>query len=350
MVAYAAARVITVSFAVGRSGGPELGPGLLDAMLAGPRGAAGVRRGRLPRCGARSRSEVGGGSDKPPQLPTPRHSAGRTGSCCQCGEPLPGCASRRTRRKAPASEIVTAAVCAAQRLVLGTGLDAQLPRPPRRRRGGRAGPGARAVASAVSGSLPVPRWQLGICDATVMARASAEAFPLPPSIGIEFSKPFDSSDLGGGGLMGRKNPLVNFLHTWSEIPRQTIKANNLQYIVVFSLFNQSGDNAEQSQTIINRASMHRFRGESWSRKTTRTQINSSYNLQLLRRWSNSIIYSYFDASFTWRRSGSEGRGYLTKEVQRTRWQLEHDSEATIAKSKIGLWAKSQSNLKACTYQ
>ena len=42
---------------------------------------------------------------------------------------------------------------------------------------------------------------------------------MPPSIGIEFSKPFDSSDLGGGGLLGRKNLLVNLLHTWSEIPR-----------------------------------------------------------------------------------------------------------------------------------
>ena len=81
---------------------------------------------------------------------------------------------------------------------------------------------------------------------------------MPPSIGIEFSEPFDSSDLGGGGLLGRKNLLVNLLHTWSEIPRQTIKPNTLEYIVVFSLFNQSSDDAEQPQTIINRASMHKF--------------------------------------------------------------------------------------------
>ena len=99
-----------------------------------------------------------------------------------------------------------------------SGLDAQLPRPPLRRRGGWAGARALAVGSAVSGSLPVPRWQRGICDTTVMARSSAGAFPLCHHR-IEFSKPFDSSDLGGGGLLGRKNLLVNLLHTWSEIPR-----------------------------------------------------------------------------------------------------------------------------------
>ena len=100
-----------------------------------------------------------------------------------------------------------------------SGLDAQLPRPPLRRRGGWAG--ARAVGSAVSGTLPVPRWQRGICDATVMARASAGAFPLcHHRLALNsLNRLIRVTWAAAVSWAGRKNLLVNLLHTWSEIPR-----------------------------------------------------------------------------------------------------------------------------------